>query len=316
MNLWKQTSETPLESIHNTHEYWARGSSPWTFRRCDLRPCLRRGRFWDGILGRRTEILIHEHRYCSLECFERALTERISQQRFNARKTRRKAHRIPLGLLLLSLRVIREEQLQTALQAQRESESGRIGKWLCRLFGVTEPQVTAALAAQWSCPVFPMDQRPEVRECADLVPLPILEDRRMVAVNWLPSSRVLHMAFAGAVDYTTLYNVEQVLECRTEPCIADESAVNEILQDIRTLARPWEVDYGSMRDPSEVAREVRDHAEALGPCQVRLALCNQYLWIRVSSAQETRSLLFRTDPTVRTNSLLGGDLAVTTAPGE
>ena len=63
------------------------------------------------------------------------------------------SHRVPLGLLLLSRQQLTAAQLRTALEAQRAAGQGKIGEWLRQLGFVTELQVTAALARQWSCPV-------------------------------------------------------------------------------------------------------------------------------------------------------------------
>ena len=77
---------------------------------------------------------------CSEECWRSILRQRIERELF-AREAGRivmHAHRVPLGLLLLSMGCITEEQLQAALEAQRKAKEGRIGEWLRRLTSLSE----------------------------------------------------------------------------------------------------------------------------------------------------------------------------------
>ena len=53
-----------------------------------------------------------------------------------------KAHRVPLGLLMLSRGLVDNEQLKKALKAQKDSGSGRVGEWLRHIGAVSEEQVT------------------------------------------------------------------------------------------------------------------------------------------------------------------------------
>ena len=293
----KQESELRYEAPQQWPDLPGRDSSePGIFPQCELRPCLHRGWLWHGIRWRKTGVYLQQRWYCSLECFERALSEMLAQQRDATGLPKYRSHRVPLGLVLLSLGVIRADQLRAALQAQLESGRGQIGEWLGRLGAVTEREVTAGLATQWSCPVFPLERYRTFLEYADIVPLPILETCRAVAVHWSPASRRLHMAFADGIDYTVLYAIEQMLEFRTEPCLATKSAVEGALDQIRVQPRPWEVVLDSLQDPDEIARMVKGYANVLDARQVRVANCHQYFWIRLRSSRPTATLLFRLTP--------------------
>lgn len=263
------------------------------FSRCANRYCPNNGRRWPGLLRKGEGILLQGLWHCSLDCFEKTLLEKLVQGQPPTTRPRRKVHRIPLGLLLLSNGVISDEKLKAALKAQRESGKGRVGDWLRQFGVVTEQQITAALGTQWSCPVFPLENRREFLECASLVPLPILEPSRMVTVHYLPSSRLLYVAFADWIDYTTLYAIEQMLECRTEPCLAKQTALESALEEIRSQPRPPEVMFDSVCNPQEIAHTARSYVTKLGIPEVRMVVCWEHLWVRLQSPSQTTNLLFR-----------------------
>src|ERR1700739_4001994 len=69
---------------------------------------------------------------CSEGCWSAMLLERVEREigagepgEFLIHR-----HRVPLGLLLLSLGWITADQLQKALESQRAAKQGRIGDWL------------------------------------------------------------------------------------------------------------------------------------------------------------------------------------------
>ena len=128
------------------------------------RYCARPQRGWRQMRRRSRGTLMQGARYCGPECLEQALLRVLRRSQRAASPAGLAFHRIPLGLLLLSRQQLTGEQLRTALKLQRESSpasSGKntgvtnrkIGFWLQDLGFVTEHQVTAALARQWSCPM-------------------------------------------------------------------------------------------------------------------------------------------------------------------
>jgi hypothetical protein len=202
-------------------------------------------------------------------------------------------HRVPLGLLLLSKGVIDDHTLRAALNAQQESGQGRLGDWLRRLGAATEDQITKALSVQWSCPVFPLEKHPRFLECAGLVPLPILEAARMALAHYQPKSGSLYVAFADGIDHSALRALEQMFDCRTEACIARESALRQALQQIRNFSRPPEIVIDRLGDPVEIAHEVCRYAEDSKTNEVRVVSCDDYIWARLGGTDKPTSLLFR-----------------------
>jgi hypothetical protein len=201
-------------------------------------------------------------------------------------------HRMPLGLLMLSRGWIDLPTLRQALQ-EHGAGGGRIGEVLCRMGAVTEHQVTCAVATQWSCPVFPLRDRPAALQYVDQLPLGLLDRYRALPVHFSPSSRVLHVAFAQEVSSTLLYAAQQMLGCTTEACIADESAILQALEAARQNPARSEFLLARSGNPSEIARMAAGYAQKLSATGGRLLACGQHLWLRLTRKNEGNDFLFQ-----------------------
>ena len=194
---------------------------------------------------------------------------------------------------MLSQGFVREADLKAALHAQRDSGSGRVGEWLRHLGSVTELQVTRALGMQWSLPVFPLEKTQSHLECAGLVPFPILDAAQMVPVHFVPQARHLYVAFADRINYTVLYAVEKMLNCRTEPCLALQTEIQKVLGEIRQRPRPAEILLDSVSDPVAMARTLVSYAVKLAAEEVRAVGCGEFAWIKMHTRNDVNNLLFR-----------------------
>jgi hypothetical protein len=233
---------------------------------------------WHRVGLRCPGILLNGRRYCIEHCFQKALAHAFQGVR-NVQPHQGISHRIPLGLLLLSRQQLTVEQLQSALEWQRRAKRGRIGEWLQRLGFVTELQVTAALARQWSCPVLKL---PAVLPGASRVPhlpLALLANFVMVPVHYLEPTRTLHIAFAEEVDYSALYAIEQMTGCHTVPCLALPSFVQGQLQTL--CAANDEIVLESAMHIDEICEMSMAYCARLSPSEVRVARCSPYFWIRL-----------------------------------
>ena len=223
-------------------------------------------------------ILLNGRRYCIEHCFEKALADAFHGVR-NVQPHQSVSHRIPLGLLLLSRQQLTVEQLQSALEWQRRERRGRIGEWLQTLGFVTELQVTAALARQWSCPVL---QFPTVLPSASRLPhlpLALLTNFLMLPVHYVEQTRTLHIAFAQEVDYSVLYAIEQMTGCHTVPCLALPSFVRGQLQTL--CAANEEIVLENATHINEMCEMSMAYCARLSPTEVRVARCSPYFWIRL-----------------------------------
>lgn len=234
------------------------------------------------------------------ECLERAVADRLQPPRSSkmSDKMRAKsAHRIPLGLILLSRQQLQPEQLRAALDAQRAAGAGKIGYWLLRMEFITEPQLTSALAQQWSCPVLRSSRAVVAWHRIPEIPMPLLESLRMIPVHFVEATETLHLAFGEGVDYSVLYAVEQMLGCRTEPCLVSRTVLQESLLALIEHRGRSEVVFDQVSDTAELVRVLRSYAQRLAASEVRMATCGPYVWLRLERpARPPMNLLLRTPP--------------------
>lgn len=262
-------------------------------RQCEFSGCSRRRRLWRAWLDPVEGYTFEGHWYCSLECFQQALMFAIRKSLPGSVRAPVMAHRVPLGLLLLSRGMVNDDQLKRALKAQKESGSGRVGEWLRHIGAVSEEQVTQALGLQWSIPVFPLSQSRRFLECAHLIPYPLLKEAAMVPVHHLPTSQHLYVAFIDRVNYSALYALEKMLNCRTEPCLAVQSQVCKALEELRAKPRPTEVLVAAICDPESMASTIVAHSDRLGSTDVKLSGFDGFIWARIEHAAGYTDLLFQ-----------------------
>lgn len=234
--------------------------------------------------------------YCSLDCFERGITPVFAELIKHPDEPLPRQHRIPLGLMLLGRGAIDENQLKTALQVQRTEGGERIGQRLVRLGVVSDHDVSAALAAQWGCAVFPLENDRRYRECSQLLPLALLESSRMLPLHYLPSNQWLYLGFSENIDHTAIYSIERLLSSRTQPCVVSETAMKQAMDEIRGMSHPREIVFETPRTAAEMARTIRDYAVNLDAQELIMARPRHFLWVRLKASGHAWDLLFRMPP--------------------
>ena len=248
--------------------------------RCQQPGCTGNHPFWRRMRRRRRQIVVAGLRCCLDCCFEPALADALSQvSRAPVRATVR--HRIPIGLLLVSRQQLSGAQLRTALEAQQAAGHGRIGEWLQNLGYASEAQVTAALARQWSCPVLRGETLGMPSPSAPHIPWSLMRWLEMAPVDFVASTRTLHLAFADGPDYRVLYALEQMLDCRTEPCLVRPSILRRHFEQLAEARQESEVLFERIGDIAEFIRIIRSYAIRLGAAEVRLGGCGAHVWVRL-----------------------------------
>lgn len=255
---------------------------------CSAPDCDSQRRLWGRVSHGAGSVRVHGRRFCFPLCFEKELHRRFELRTPPSRRSR-PPHRVPLGLLMLSRGELSHEQLRRALEAQRQGGSGRIGEWIKKLGYAHEQQITAALAAQWSCPVLrKLPASPA--ECA--IPFQLLRRFQMAPVYYSCSTRVLHIAFAADIEYRALLAIEEILECKAEPCMADATSLNSMLAQIEEQGRGTDQLFEHVRGADEMTRIASGYAAKLGADDVRAAGCGEYIWVRMQGRKDSANLLF------------------------
>lgn len=262
------------------------------FLRCDSDACPHRGKIWPPWRRKPDTMEFQGQQYCSVACAQVVFELETSRLLQMAQQSKQKPHRIPLGLLLLSRGVINNSQLKEALRAQRENGRGRLGQWLQELGAMTENDLVAALGVQWGCPVFPLKQHEAYLQCANMLPLWLLEFAHILPVHFVSESRTLYLVFTERIDRTLVRAIEQMLDCHAAPCVASESAVSQAFERIRGFYRPQETVFDTLRQPGEIAAAVGECAIKLRALHTQVTRAADHIWFRLQNATETHDLLF------------------------
>ena len=264
---------------------------------CGLADCVHRHALWRWLGIRTPQVSLDGARYCLNPCLERALVKALPRGRFNSRRVQG-SHRIPLGLLLVSKNQLTTEQLRSALDAQRAAGRGRLGEWLRRLGFLGEPEITAALARQWSCPVLRDGSSLSRSRHFPQLPFALLESFAMLPVDYVAATSTLHLVFGEGVDHSVLYAIETMTGCHTEPCMADSSFVRAHLEELAGHRSETEVVFEwNNNDGADFSGIIRSYCARLRMDEIQLADCNGYLWARLSrNLLPPVDLLMRTPP--------------------
>ena len=246
--------------------------------------CIHAQSLWRRLARPNSGVLLEGGRYCVERCMERALFDALRRLASSSRRAQ-VAHRVPLGLLLLSRQQLTPGQLRIALEAQRHAGRGRLGEWLLSLGFVNEQQITAALARQWSCPVLRVHPSPLRGAHPAQIPATLLERFVMIPVEYVEASKTLHVAFAEGIDYSVLYAIERMTGCRTQPCMAVPSLVRANLQARSSQHREHELAFECLTDVTEFARIIRSYCVRVAASEVRLAACGCHTWARLLRPQ-------------------------------
>ncbi len=214
--------------------------------------------------------------YCSPECFEQATYTRLVSRcsgKAPERSTRRP--RLPLGLMMLSMGHITEEQLPAALEYQR-AHGGRLGEVLQALGFAGSGEVTAGVAAQWGYPVLSL--KDQVLACSRKLPARLMEFYSVLPIHYSERSKKLVLGFVEQVDNHLLNCVETVLECRAVPCFITPEDFEQHYRKLRQQQGHEEVVFERAASPVENARIMRNYAVQLGAEAAKFDVCCHFVW--------------------------------------
>jgi type IV pilus assembly protein PilB len=190
---------------------------------------------------------------------------------------------------MLSRGELNDDQLRRALEEQKQ-DGKRIGECLRQMGYANEPQITAALGCQWSCPVLRAMPRP-APDCT--IPFYLLRRFCMAPVHSNASTRVLHVAFGGDIEYRALLTIEQILDCKAEACLADASAIQSWLEASEEQGRGADQVFEDVRGPEEITRIASSYATKFCADEARISACGEYIWMRIQGGRDAANLVFR-----------------------
>src|ERR1700722_9026718 len=223
---------------------------------------------------------------CSDACWSAVLRQRIDRElaAFDPGGIIAHAHRVPLGLVLLSMGVITEAQLQSALEQQRQTKQGRIGDWLRKIADLSEKEVTRALGMQWNCPIFDLAAyRPQAGE----IPRELVELYRFLP---LPARNrgLLYLAFDLALNPVASYAVQHITGLRVEAGLAGEGAFQEAwTRSLATQAPAAAI--VAPRTNEELVDAAASVLQDQNVSDASIARLHQHLWLRAFTANDEQT---------------------------
>jgi hypothetical protein len=247
---------------------------------------------WPVFGNRHRGLNVDGNWYCGPACFEQTMKGKIGEiMTFQGRPVKTRTSRVPLGLLLLQRGVLTADQLKVALKEHRSTELN-FGDTVQRLGLATAEQVTAAVAAQWACPVFPLgDRRLEVQV---RVPRQLLELYGMLPVHYAEAERRLLIGFVSGVQHQVLYTIGHMTSCTVAPCFITAREYDLHLHSPSTpFLRDDELVFEQIVENSEMARIITNYTVQLAADRVRVDKCRDYLWARIWGRTREMDLLFR-----------------------
>ncbi|MGA9527451.1 MAG: hypothetical protein WBS24_04995 [Terriglobales bacterium] len=182
------------------------------------------------------------------------------------------------------------EQLALALSTQKTDDLN-LGEAVQLLGFATAEQVTAAVAAQWSCPVFALGGRSLLLPIR--VPRRLLEQYELLPVHYAKGDRRLTVGFVSRVEYQILSTIETITGCDAAPCFITSQDYRRQLEATACVTSENEIIFDRPMPGVEIARLGRNYVSQLGATDTRFGMCREYLWIRIWGRQQETDLLFR-----------------------
>ncbi|MGB8885552.1 MAG: hypothetical protein WCC87_02465 [Candidatus Korobacteraceae bacterium] len=244
--------------------------------------CPRPPTLWQRWWARHEGVWLQDRWYCSPDCFRVGVFRRLEVAAY-ARRRDPRPNRLPLGLVLLSQGDITASQLREALELQRTAQAGKLGEWLIKLGAVSPQQVITALAVQQGCPVFPA-QECQALPAAMHWPDALLQRYRAVPIFFNRIQSSLYVGFLETVSHTWLYSLEQMLRCRTQPCIVPAATYQRQLEwQMRTIESET-VMINQRQNSVEMAQTIGNYAQQIHAERCSLTACDDHLWTRLEGS--------------------------------
>lgn len=160
---------------------------------------------------------------------------------------------IPIGEVLKEYGYINEEQLQTALAAQKKDRSKRLGEHLIALGFVSERQMLEALSDKLSEPLVSLDNIDFDINAVKKIPEAMAQ--KYSVIGYAYTDNVLTVATSDPLNYYGLEDVRLVSGCRISVSLATKDdvqiAIEKYYSDVDTLNLVDDLDDNTLPDMEE-----------------------------------------------------------------
>jgi len=231
-------------------------------------------------LWRRRETPVFEGGWCcSSSCMAAHVASALSREmdgRGSPREIHR--HRIPLGLVLLEQGWITNQDLRTALHAQKAAGAGRLGRWLVETRSASEENVTRALGLQWGCPVLGMEfHHPEGLTAS--VPRLFVDAFGALPLR-VAAGRILYLGFEDHLDRALSLALERMTGLEVVGGLVRESEFHPAHSRLLEARFP-EAELIEAQTEPVLASAFAKAVERTRPVESRLVRVHDCFWLRM-----------------------------------
>ncbi|MCK4464058.1 MAG: hypothetical protein KAU58_07085 [Candidatus Omnitrophica bacterium] len=141
----------------------------------------------------------------------------------------------PLGQLLLERKLITKEQLEKALEIQKE-QAGLIGQILVSLGYVKEEEIAHAITVQYGYPYLPLNNYEFNKDVVKIIPANVAKQYGLVAIDKL--GNMLTVAMCNPLNIQAVEDIELLIGCRVQAFVSTLTDINNIIEKCYPGSKP------------------------------------------------------------------------------
>jgi hypothetical protein len=240
--------------------------------------------------------------YCSEECLEKGILQRLRKINRQPEKTIQNLMRIKLGHILLENGLVTVEQLEKAMAERLAHNELKLGQCLLSLGYIKEHDITVALSRQYGLPVINVTAEKIDAGVLKLIPPVILRNGKFVPVEYDEVNGNLLLVTSDPGDVSTIINLRSLLGCDTSIYLSDDSIVQLRIRTYCELAesagvKVEEIQSGKpSNDFESLASLLVDRAMDLEVRSLNFRYFNHLIWARYQIEDESLDLVVHTLP--------------------
>jgi hypothetical protein len=267
---------------------------------CHRKGCTRIFSDFSLFLNRRHPPRYEGHAFCGKSCLQTHIENDLTEKwRWLQLEKDRKIPRPKLGTILMQTAFITQDQLEKAVQLQKQTREGRIGEWLLRLGFVEEHQITAALSKQYGLPVINLRNSNANTDAVRMIPGKVAKCSGIIPVGFDDSQAALRVAVSAPVSFSSQEAIRRMVRKGIVAYIGDQSVIQQLLEQ---WYEPEDLDlnniptFGSLEQMIEMGSEMVTIAINNRAQNIQAELVQDFLWMRLDFAAESHHHLFRYIP--------------------
>jgi len=242
-----------------------------------------------SIPGSRPGVSVGQVWFCCIDCF--VVASYMTLERMCGPKVMEMPRnpRLSLGLFLLSKGLLTAEQLRTATAKSHCLEED-IEVTLTKQGLVSEKQLAAARSAQWG---YPMLAPGFIGQMVEIdIPRTILSACKVAPLHYSATARRIVLGFARRVEHSLIELIEEMTQCRVEPCIITHTDFDEQMERFSIPPGYEEVVVDDPGPPEKMARTVGRTAVQVAARTASFAQWRNFVLVRVSGKRGKVDVVF------------------------